>query len=168
MTVTAYLGFGALRPVFDRAVACNATVFVIVRSSNPEGRRLQDARHEDGRSVADALADDITAFNDGLGSGIGPVGALIGATSDKIAAATLLRLPRALILAPGVGAQGATLSDVRNNFGAAIARTIPSVSRAILRHGPSLVSLRETIDRYRDEAWQAVESSAGNMALIPQ
>ncbi|HWY14256.1 MAG TPA: hypothetical protein VNX86_03850 [Rhizomicrobium sp.] len=30
------------------------------------------------------------------------------------------------------------------------------------------LALCETIDRYRDAAWQAVESSAGNMALIAQ
>ena len=51
MTVTAYLGFGALRPVFDRAVQHNASVFVIVRSSNPEGRALQDAKLADGPTV---------------------------------------------------------------------------------------------------------------------
>jgi orotidine-5'-phosphate decarboxylase len=37
MTVTAYLGFGALRPVLDRAANCNGAAFVIVRSSNSEG-----------------------------------------------------------------------------------------------------------------------------------
>jgi len=165
MTVTAYLGFDALRPVFDRAARYAAAVFVIVRSSNPEGRALQDARHPDGRTVADALADDITAYNAGLGSEIGPIGALIGATVDKALAATLERLPRSLILSPGVGAQGASMEDVRNNFGPAIHRTLPSVSRAILRHGPSPVLLREAIDRYRDEACRAVETASTIAAL---
>ena len=159
MTVTAYLGFGALRPVFDRAIQHNASVFVIVRSSNPEGQALQDARLADGRTVADALADDITAVNNSLGHEIGPIGALIGATTDKVAAATLSRLPHSLILAPGVGAQGATLDDIKSNFGSAISRTLPSVSRSILRQGPSLAALREAIDRYREHAWRAFGSS---------
>jgi orotidine-5'-phosphate decarboxylase len=51
-----------------------------------------------------ALADQITAVNNSLGHEIGPIGALIGATTDKVAAATLSRLPHSLILAPGVGA----------------------------------------------------------------
>jgi orotidine-5'-phosphate decarboxylase len=165
MTVTAYLGFGALRPVLDRAAKCNAAAFVIVRSSNPEGRSVQDARLADGRTVADALADEITAFNAALGHEIGPVGALVGATVDGIAANVLSRLPRSLILAPGVGVQGASLDDVRNNFGPAIARTLPSVSRSILRQGPSPTALHEAIDRYRDQAWQAAEISAIGTAL---
>jgi len=155
MTVTAYLGFGALRPVLDRAAKYGAAAFVVVRSSNPEGRSMQDARLADGRTVADALADEITAFNAALGQEIGPVGALVGATVDGVAAKVLARLPRSLILAPGVGAQGASLDDVRNNFGPAISRTLPSVSRSILRQGPSPSALREAIDRYRDQAWRA-------------
>ena len=42
LTVTAYLGFEALRPVFERAAATGSAVFVVVMSSNPEGRALQD------------------------------------------------------------------------------------------------------------------------------
>jgi orotidine-5'-phosphate decarboxylase len=150
MTVTAYLGFGALKPVFDRAAKCDAAVFVVVRSSNAEGRTLQDARLADGRTVADALADDITAFNDGIGNGIGPIGALIGATTGKIGATTLGRLPRSLILAPGVGAQGASLDDVRRNFGPAIGRTLPSVSRAILRFKLPRIDCKPVLRRPRD------------------
>jgi orotidine-5'-phosphate decarboxylase len=160
MTVTAYLGFGALRPVLDRAAECCGAAFVIVRSSNSEGCSVQDARLADGRTVADALADEITAFNTALGHEIGPVGAVVGATVNGIAANVLSRLSRSLILAPGVGAQGASLDDVRNNFGPAIARTLPSVSRSILRHGPSPAALREAIDRYREQAWRVAEISA--------
>jgi orotidine-5'-phosphate decarboxylase len=158
MTVTTYLGFSALRPVLDRAANCKGAAFVIVRSSNSEGCSVQDARLADGRTVADALADEITAFNTALGDGIGPVGAVVGATVKGIAANVLARLSRSLILAPGVGAQGASLDDVRNNFGPAIARTLPSVSRSILSHGPSPAALRVAMDRYREQAWRACEA----------
>jgi orotidine-5'-phosphate decarboxylase len=158
MTVTAYLGFAALRPVLDRAANCNGAAFVIVRSSNFEGCSVQNARLADGRTVADALADEITAFNAALGHAVGPVGAVVGATVGGIAANVLSRLPRSLILAPGVGAQGASLDDVRNNFGSVMDRTMPSVSRSILRHGPAPAALREAIDRYREQACRAAES----------
>jgi orotidine-5'-phosphate decarboxylase len=158
MTVTAYLGFGALRPVLDRAAKCSGAAFVIVRSSNSEGCSVQDARLADGRTVADALADEITSFNTALGHEIGPVGAVVGATVNGIAANVLARLSRSLILAPGVGVQGASLDDVRNNFGPAIARTLPSVSRSILSHGPSPAALRVAMDRYREQAWRAAKS----------
>jgi orotidine-5'-phosphate decarboxylase len=157
MTVNAYLGFGALRPVLDRAAMSDTAVFVVVRSSNPDGCALQNARHDDGRTVAEALADDITAFNAAVGSDLGPVGAVVGATIGVRDAAILSRLPHALILAPGVGAQGASMADVRARFGPAMGRVLPSVSRAILLQGPSPAGLREAVDRYRDAAWQNLD-----------
>ena len=44
MTAVAYLGTGALQPAFDLAAATGRGVIVVVRSSNPEGRPLQEAR----------------------------------------------------------------------------------------------------------------------------
>ncbi|MCB0307633.1 MAG: orotidine-5'-phosphate decarboxylase, partial [Calditrichaeota bacterium] len=41
VTVTAYLGLRALDPILDRAAACGACCFVVLRSSNPEGSPLQ-------------------------------------------------------------------------------------------------------------------------------
>jgi orotidine-5'-phosphate decarboxylase len=152
MTVTAYLGFGALRPLLDKAVARGAGVFVVVRSSNPEGRALQDARLPDGRSVATALADDITAYNQSIGTGVGPVGAVMGATIEGDATHTLAHLPASLILAPGIGAQGATFADVALNFGPATARAAPSVSRGILSAGPDVGDLRRAIAAHVHDA----------------
>jgi len=145
--------------VFDRAAACGAAVFVVVRSSNADGHFLQTAVHADGRTVAEALADAITAINAGSGRAIGHVGAVVGATIDPVDSAIIDRLPNSLVLSPGVGAQGAEIADVRAKFGGAIRRTIPSVSRAILRQGPSIAGLREAIDRYRDQAWAAASST---------
>ncbi|MBA1158998.1 orotidine-5'-phosphate decarboxylase [Microvirga mediterraneensis] len=160
VTVSAYLGFGALLPVFDRAIALGAGVFVVVHSSNPEGRLLQDARHPDGRTVAEALADDITTFNANQGAGIGVLGAVVGATIDPAATAIIDRLPQSLILAPGVGAQGAEMAEVGPKFRSAQGRVLPSVSRAILRHGPSPVALRDAIERYREAAWSAWDAGS--------
>jgi len=50
MTAVAYMGFGSLKPLLDKAAQRGAGVFIVVRSSNPEGRALQDARHPDGRT----------------------------------------------------------------------------------------------------------------------
>ncbi len=154
MTVLAYLGFGSLKPLLDKAVARSAGVFVVVRSSNPEGRALQDATMADGRTIATALADEITAYNRQLSEPVGPVGAVMGATIEGNAIDTLTHLPHSLLLAPGVGAQGATFADVARNFGPAAQRAIPSVSRSILSKGPSVAALRDAIERQRDLAWE--------------
>jgi orotidine-5'-phosphate decarboxylase len=155
ITLGAYMGSGSLEPVVRRAHAHGAGLFVVVRSSNPEGTALQTARHEDRRTVAEALADDLTAMNaTRLGAeGAGPVGAVVGATVDD-AEPILDRLRTALLLAPGIGAQGATMADVLARFGRAAARrTMPNVGRQIAHAGPSRAGLREITDRLRDDAF---------------
>lgn len=153
VTVSAYLGFDALRPIFDRAVATGTGVFVVVQPSNPEGRALQQARHADGRTVSETLADQISAFNAAHGPGIGVLGAVVGATTDP--AAMLDRLPQSLILAPGVGPQGAEMAELGAKFRSAQGRVLPVVSRAVLGHGPSPTALRDAILRHREAAWPA-------------
>lgn len=155
MTLGAYMGSGSLNPVVQRAIEHGAGLFVVVRSSNPDGMALQAARQEDDRSVADALADDLTAFNAKAlgGNGLGPCGAVVGATLDD-AERVLERLKTSLILAPGIGAQGATMADLRSRFGREAARrTLPAVSRQIAHAGPSRVQMRDMVERLRDEAF---------------
>lgn len=155
ITLGAYMGSGSLRPVVTRANECGAGLFVVVRSSNPDGILLQNARHADGRTVAEALADDLTAFNaPNLGqTGNGPCGAVVGATLDD-ADKVLGKLPTSLILAPGIGAQGATMADVGRRFGKAAAkRTLPAVSRQIANAGRSAGALIDVAARLADEAF---------------
>jgi orotidine-5'-phosphate decarboxylase len=148
MTVSAYLGFDSLAPIVDIARHTASGVFVVVRSSNPEGAGLQQARMPDGRAVAEHLADQIASWNaaDSLG-GLGPVGAVVGATLGAESGRLADRLGNALLLVPGIGAQGATIADVRADFGSHYARVIPSVSRAIARAGPDRAALRACIEQ---------------------
>lgn len=147
MTAHAYLGLGSLKPLLTHAVEAGAGVFVVVRSSNVEGIPLQTAvLHNDGRTVAESLADMITEFNEQVSvSEIGPVGAVVGATIENDLLPTLDRLPGSLILAPGIGHQGATYDDLRRRFERHAARAIPSSSRAVLDYGPTVEQLRSEI-----------------------
>jgi orotidine-5'-phosphate decarboxylase len=153
VTVSAYLGFDALRPVFDRAAATGTGVFVVVHPSNPEGRALQQARHRDGRTVSETLADQIDDWNAAQGPGVGPLGAVVGATIDPADTVLIDRLPRSLILAPGIGPQGAAMADVTEKFRSARGRVLPVVSRAVLRAGPAPAALRDAIKRCQDATW---------------
>ncbi|HEX3187453.1 MAG TPA: orotidine-5'-phosphate decarboxylase [Pyrinomonadaceae bacterium] len=154
ITAHAYLGFGALEPLLDRAVEVGAGVFVVVRSSNVEGIALQNAvLRNDGRTVADSLSDMITEFNEQTsGSEIGPIGAVVGATIENDLLSTLERLPRSLILAPGIGHQGATFDDLRKRFQTHAARAIPSSSRAVLDRGPDIEQLHAEISKQCEAA----------------
>ncbi len=152
VTVTPYLGLGALRPVTDAARANGRGVFVVVRSSNPEGRTLQEAVTAGGSSVEDALLAEVAALNQAeraAGAGFGSCGAVVGATLAP-SAFDLAGLGGP-ILAPGVGAQGATPADAARLFaGCRAGSVLPNVSRSVLDAGPGVASLRAAALVVRD------------------
>ncbi len=152
VTLHPYLGLGALRKALGFAARQGGGAFIVVRSSNPEGEALQTARLASGETVAAALCREITALNRELAAGpVGPIGAVVGATC-RDAADTAAALPSSYILAPGVGAQGATLEDVQARMPSALGRVLPNVSRAILAGGSAAHELRATILALRQRA----------------
>ena len=152
VTTHAYLGLGALKPFFEIANRAEAGVFVVVRSSNPEGRELQTARLDSGETVALAMARQITELNQLYSNeAIGPIGAVVGATCED-ADITVNAMPRSFILAPGVGAQGATMQDVLVRMPHARGRVLANVSRAILANGVTADQIASTIHALREQA----------------
>ncbi|HEY5757455.1 MAG TPA: orotidine-5'-phosphate decarboxylase [Steroidobacter sp.] len=151
VTTHVYLGLAALDPFLDIAVRAEGGVFVVVRSSNPEGRELQTARMTNGETVAQNLCREITLRNRKQGEGLQYLGAVVGATCDD-AAETVDAMPQSFILAPGVGAQGATIQDVLKRMPSARGRVLPNVSRAILANGGSVSDIRTTIRSLQDQA----------------
>jgi orotidine-5'-phosphate decarboxylase len=147
VTVSPYLGFGSLEPALAAAERTGRGVFVLTLTSNPEGAQVQRAIGENGRSVAENLVHAVAARNAGT-SPLGPFGLVIGATVGTAELdLTGLNGP---ILAPGFGAQGGTVEDLRRVFGDALAFVLPSSSRDVLRHGPNVSAVRAAALRVRD------------------
>ncbi|OEU88938.1 Orotidine 5'-phosphate decarboxylase [Streptomyces abyssalis] len=147
LTVSPYLGFGSLRPALDRARAAGCGLFVLALTSNPEGAEVQHAVRGGGRTVAATVLRHLAAENAGeapLGSFGAVVGATLGGTLNELGVD--LDMGGAL-LAPGIGAQGATAGDLPGVFGPAVGNVLPSISRGVLRHGPSPAALREAAAR---------------------
>lgn len=140
VTVSPYLGFGALEPFVERAEQHGCGVFVLAFTSNPEGASVQRALTAGGETVgASILAQ--AAERNGDAVPMGPVGAVVGATLTDPIPFDLATLNGAL-LAPGLGAQGGTPDGLRAVFGDALANVVPSMSREILRSGPDAPVLR--------------------------
>ncbi|PSS45135.1 MULTISPECIES: orotidine-5'-phosphate decarboxylase [Arthrobacter] len=146
VTLSPYLGFESLRPALDLAAAHGRGVFVLALTSNPEGASVQHVGGE--ASVARRIIEAAAAENAGA-SGLGSVGLVVGATVG--AAIDELGLDLAAlngpILAPGLGAQGATAEDMRRTFGAAYPFVLGTSSRDILKDGPSVQGLVAGIER---------------------
>ncbi len=156
ITVSPYLGYGSLRPALDLAAETGRGVFVLALTSNPEGPDVQHARSDPatGRergSVAGTIVAGVTADNESARAQgrLGSVGMVVGATvGDAVERLGLdLAAANAPLLAPGVGAQGASGQDVRAVFGAALPAVLASSSREILSAGPQVVALREAARR---------------------
>jgi len=154
ITLSPFLGFGSLSPALDLARESGRGVFVLALTSNPEGPGVQHATL-DGRSVAGSIVDGVTRLNaindandagnaDGGARVLGSVGMVIGATvGDAVRRLGLdLAGANAPLLAPGVGAQGATTADLRMVFGAATGNVLASSSREILGAGPQGPALK--------------------------
>ncbi|WP_433294945.1 orotidine-5'-phosphate decarboxylase [Actinoplanes sp. CA-030573] len=153
ITVSPYLGVGSLQPAFDLAAANGAGVFALALTSNPEGASVQHAVASDGRTVAQTVIDEISQLNKGA-QPLGYLGLVVGATIGRTGH-DLSRVNGPL-LAPGLGAQGATPSDLRSVFGESLRNVLPSYSREVLNAGPSVAALRAAADRAVDECRTAL------------
>jgi orotidine-5'-phosphate decarboxylase len=137
LTVSPYLGFGSLAPVFEMAATQGAGVFVLARTSNPEGSQVQLACNGD-RSVSAEILDAIAAANAGT-EPMGSIGAVVAANLASPPEGLAINGP---LLAPGYGAQGGAASDLARVFGEQRDLVIPATSRGLLRFGPEQPSLR--------------------------
>ena len=147
VTVSPFLGFGSLRPAIDTALATGRGLFVLALTSNPEGAAVQHARAADDRRVAQVIADEAAAVNAGAVP-LGSVGLVVGATVGRTGVdLTAVNGP---LLAPGLGAQGATMDDLRVVFGDDLSAVLPTTSREVLGAGPDVGALRDAARRQID------------------
>jgi orotidine-5'-phosphate decarboxylase len=155
VTLSPYLGFGALHPALDLAARTGRGVFVLALTSNPEGAVMQRARTRADRTLAQDVVDAAAAANAGA-SPQGHVGIVVGATvnsaDDTVDTGLDLGALNGPVLAPGIGAQGAAIADLPRRFGRAVRRVLPATSRDVLRYGPDAVAMRAAALRLRDEA----------------
>ncbi|WBB69672.1 orotidine-5'-phosphate decarboxylase [Micromonospora sp. WMMD812] len=144
VTASPYLGVGSLAPMFELAAEHGGGVFVLALTSNPEGAAVQHARTPDGRTVAQTVIDEISQLNAGVDP-LGSFGLVVGATIGDTGH-DLSRVGGPL-LAPGLGAQGATAADLRTVFGSSLSAVLPSYSREVLGAGPDEDALRAAAER---------------------
>lgn len=141
LTVSPYLGDDSLRPFIDVASQRACGVFVLVKTSNPGGRMLQDLVAE-GRPIyrhVAAYVESEAARTQGE-CGYGLVGAVVGATYPQQLAELRAEMPHTWFLVPGYGSQGGTAKDVAAAFDGR-------------GHGAIVNNSRGIIFAYRDEPY---------------
>ena len=134
LTVSPFLGRDSLDPFFAACRREGAGIFVLVRTSNPGAAELQDASLSDGRPLWRQLAELVDQWGEDLvgARGLSSVGAVVGATVPRIVGEARRQMPRAIILLPGVGAQGATPADVARAFTSGPSSALVNASRSVI------------------------------------
>jgi orotidine-5'-phosphate decarboxylase len=161
MTLNPLLGLDSLRPFVDAARGRGGGVFVLVRTSNPGARDLQELPLRRGGTISEALATMVHQLGaDGVGeAGLSDVGAVVGATAPQRLQTLRELMPGAVFLLPGVGAQGGRIEDLGAAFAPGPAGGLIAASRAVVqaheRSGgdPGAAAAREAA-RLRELAWR--------------
>jgi len=140
ITLSPYLGFGSLTPAFDRAHRYERGVYVLARTSNPEGGQVQLALSQDG-SVVQAIIDAATEANHQ--SRQKAIGLVVGGTHQTLGCD--LSDFNGSILVPGIGFQGGRMEDLPTLFGDAVDQVLAVVGRGVISAGPDAAALRAKV-----------------------
>lgn len=118
LTVNPYMGSDGVKPFIDEAVSHNKSIFVLLRTSNPSSKELQELILQDGKPVYEHMADLIENWGaSSIGKrGYSKVGAVVGATHPQEGKRLRELMPHTFFLVPGYGAQGGTAQDVAGMF----------------------------------------------------
>ncbi len=158
-TANPLLGRDSLEPLVDAAAAAGAGCFLLVNTSNPGAADLQDL-DAGGSPLHERLAE----LADGAGAeyvgecGLSLVGAVVGATRPERLGRMRELMPRAILLLPGVGAQGGDASQLGAAFEPHPAAGLVSASRSIVnahvdRGGDPPVAAQAAAEELRALTW---------------
>lgn len=165
VTVNAYLGLDSLEPFLKIAEERKKGVAVLVRTSNPGARDLQDQK-VGNQPVWSRVADMLVPHVERLRgeSGWSGLMAVAGATYPKEAELLRAILPTSLFLVPGFGAQGASAEDAVAGF----ARSprgreggVVSASRSVLY--PERAHADVSLEEWRAAVIAALDQAAGQL-----
>jgi len=151
LTVNPYLGRDSLEPFLAACRRHGSGLFCLVKTSNAGSADLQDVALSDGRPLWHHVAELVDDWGEELVGerGLSCVGAVVGATYPRAVGEARRLLPRAVLLLPGIGAQGASAGDVARAFTSGPASALVPVSRGII------YAFRSDSDDWRAAAAQA-------------
>jgi orotidine-5'-phosphate decarboxylase len=134
LTVNPYLGSDSIEPFVAACRRSGNGIFCLVKTSNAGSADIQDAALSDRRMVWQHVAELVAEWGQDLVGerGLSSVGAVVGATYPRAIGEARRLMPQAILLLPGVGAQGGTPADVARAFTSGPASALVPVSRSVI------------------------------------
>ena len=159
LTLSPYLGHDSVEPFLLACRRYGAGVFFLVRTSNAGARDIQDATLSDGTALWQHVASLVHEWGEDLVGerGLSSVGAVVGATYPRAIGEARRAMPQAVLLLPGVGAQGATPADVARAFTSGPSSAVVTASRSVI------YAYRDAEDDWRTAAGREAARLAGEI-----
>jgi orotidine-5'-phosphate decarboxylase len=134
LTVNLYLGRDSLEPFLAASRRHGAGLFCLLKTSNEGGADVQDLVLSDGRLLWQHLARMVHELGEEIVGqrGLSSVGAVVGATHPRAVGEARRLMPQAVLLLPGVGAQGGSPADLARAFTSGPASALVNASRSVL------------------------------------
>jgi orotidine-5'-phosphate decarboxylase len=164
-TVNPLMGVDAIAPFVATARAAGAGVLVLVRTSNPGAADVEDLAVAGGGAVWERIGEIVARLGEEAPgeTGLGDVGAVVGATEPAHLARARELMPRSVFLLPGVGAQGGRVEDLAPAFAPGRAAGLITASRSIVNayrtpensagDAGAAAAARAEAERLREQAW---------------
>jgi orotidine-5'-phosphate decarboxylase len=134
LTVNTYLGRDSLEPFVAACRRGGSGLFCLVKTSNAGSVDVQDLALSDGRPLWQHVAMLVQELGEELVGecGLSSIGAVVGATHPRAVGEARRLLPQAILLLPGVGAQGATPADIARAVTSGPASALVNASRSVI------------------------------------
>jgi orotidine-5'-phosphate decarboxylase len=133
LTVNPWLGRESVEPYLAAARRYGTGIFCIVKTSNAGGD-VQDVTLSDGRPMWQHVAALVAEWGEELVGerGLSSVGAVVGATYPRAVAEARKLMPQAVLLLPGIGAQGGSTAELVRAFTSGPASGLVNASRSVI------------------------------------
>jgi orotidine-5'-phosphate decarboxylase len=117
VTLNPYMGFDGIEPFISPCNEYDKGIFILVKTSNPSGKEIQDLIAE-GKPVYEHAAQLVGRWGElAMGdNGYSRVAAVVGATYKEQGQELRKKMSHTFFLIPGYGAQGASGDDIRGYF----------------------------------------------------
>ena len=117
VTLNPYMGFDGIEPFITACNQYDRGLFILVKTSNPSGKELQDLL-VDGIPLYEKTAALVSQWGElTMGDmGYSRIGAVVGATYKEQGEKLRKEMPHTFFLVPGYGAQGGKGEDLKGYF----------------------------------------------------
>ncbi len=118
VTLNPYMGIDSIKPFIEDCEKYNKGVFILIKTSNPSSKEIQDLKLEDGEELYTKVAQLVEKWGENLRGkyGYSSISAVVGATYPKELQNLRKIAPHTFFLIPGYGAQGGKAKDIALGF----------------------------------------------------